>query len=200
VGRLQGTLLGDYLQSAHYFDGVMGEFVDRLRERGILDKTVLVMYGDHHGFLGDSPDLARLLGFPETSEYDYFRVRKRVPFFIRLPNGEAAGVRGIPAGHLDIAPTILSLLGIAGPDRVMLGRDLTRQYAPLVVFRDGSFADGEHFFINRFGPISDSTCFQRLTGERLPCEPLEAVRRAARQRLEMSDLIIQGDLIPALLR
>jgi phosphoglycerol transferase MdoB-like AlkP superfamily enzyme len=197
LGELEGTLLGDYLHSVHYFDAVFGEFVDLLRERGLLDRSVLVLYGDHHGFLGDSPELARLLGFPERSEYDHLRVRKRVPFLIRLPHGDAAGVRDIAGGHLDIAPTILSLLGIAHEKRVMLGRDLTRAYAPLVVFRDGSFADGTHYFVNRFGPVSASSCYEAATGRAFDCGPLAGLRREARQRLEISDLIIRGDLIPA---
>ena len=198
LGELEGTLLGDYLHSVHYFDAVFVEFIDSLRESGLLDRTVVVMYGDHHGFLGDTPELARLLGFPERSEYHHFYVRKRVPFWIRLPHGQAAGIRDVTAGHVDIAPTILGLLGIEDERRVMLGRDLTREAPHLVVFRDGSFADGAHYFINRFGPVSASRCYEADSGRPLDCEPLEGRRREARHRLEISDLIIQGDLIPAL--
>ncbi len=198
LGELEGTLLGDYLHSVHYFDQAFGEFVDALRERDLLDRSVFVLYGDHHGFLGDSRELARLLGFPEQSAYDHFRVRKKVPFLIRLPHGQAAGVRDVVAGHVDIAPTVLGLLGVTDEKRVMLGRDLTRAGPSLVVFRDGSFADGRHYFINRFGPTSASSCYEADTGVRLDCGPLEGRRREARQRLEISDLIIQHDLIPAL--
>jgi lipoteichoic acid synthase len=198
VGELEGTLLGDYLHSVHYFDRAFGELVDGLRERSLLDRAVVVLYGDHHGFLGDSPELARLLGFPERSEYHHFRVRKNVPFLIRLPHGQAAGVRTVAGGHLDIAPTILGLLGIEDERKVMLGRDLTREAPSLVVFRDGSFADGAHYFINRFGPTSASSCHQADTGRALDCGPLAERRRQARERLEISDLIIRGDLIPAL--
>jgi lipoteichoic acid synthase len=198
LGDLEGTLLGDYLHSVHHLDQVFGEFVDALRERGLLDRSVFVWYGDHHGFLGDSPELARLLGFPERSEYHHFRTRKKVPFFIRLPHGQAAGIRDVAGGHLDIAPTILGLLGIEDERRVMLGRDLTREGPSLVVFRNGSFADGRHYFINRFGPTSASSCYDAKTGRTLDCELLEARRREARERLEISDLIVQGNLIPAL--
>jgi lipoteichoic acid synthase len=198
LGELEGTLLGDYLNSVHYLDQVFGEFVDSLRERGLLDKSVFVLYGDHQGFLGDPPELARLLGFPERSEYDYLRVRKKVPFFIRLPHGEAAGVRDVAAGHLDIAPTILGLLGIKDERSVMLGRDLTRDAPSLVVFRNGSFADEMHYFINVFGPTSASSCYEVETGQKLDCVPLDGRRREARRRLEISDLIIEGNLIPTL--
>jgi len=198
LGALEGTLLGNYLQSVHTFDVAFGEFIDALGEHGLLDTSVIVIYGDHHGFLDDPPELARLLGVSEPSELDRFKVRKQVPFIIRLPHGHEAGVGDVAAGHLDIAPTILGLLGIVDERRVMLGRDLLRGDPPLVVFRDGSFTDGTHYFINRPGPISASSCYEARIGRRVDCTPLAERRRAAHQRLELSDLIIEGDLIPAL--
>jgi phosphoglycerol transferase MdoB-like AlkP superfamily enzyme len=198
LGELEGTLLGDYLHSVHYFDQAFGEFVDQLRGVGLLDKSVVVVYGDHQAFLGAPPELARLLSFPQGSDYHYFQVRKRVPLLIRLPGGEGAGVMSVTGGHLDIAPTLLSLLGISDDDVVMLGRDLTRGENSLVVFRDGSFADGTHYYINRFGPATLSACYEVGTGRALNCGLLEERRREALERLEMSDLIIRGDLIRAL--
>jgi phosphoglycerol transferase MdoB-like AlkP superfamily enzyme len=47
VGALEGTLAGRYLQSVHYFDRVFDAFVSRLRESGLLDRSVVVVYGDH---------------------------------------------------------------------------------------------------------------------------------------------------------
>ena len=202
LGELESTLLGDYLQSVHFLDAAFGQFVDALRADGLLDRSVLVVYGDHHGFLGDSPDVARVLGFPERSDFDHLRTRKRVPFLIRLPKGQAAGVRDVAAGHLDVAPTVLGLLGVEAQDRVMLGRDLTRDRlgarTPLVVFRDGSFADGEHYVVNRLGPITAATCYDATSGRSIECLPLAERRIEARRRLEMSDLIIGNDLIPTL--
>ena len=198
LGELEGTLVGDYLHTVHYFDQAFGELVDRLRESGLLDRTVLVLYGDHQGFLGETTEYPRLLGFPEASEYHHFHVGKKVPLFIRLPHGEAAGVRQVTGGQLDVAPTVLSLLGIRDEDAVMLGRDLTRGDDSLVVFRDGSFADGRHYYVNRLGATSASRCYEVGSGRPVDCEPLEERRREARERLEMSDLIIQGDLIPTL--
>ena len=61
LGEMEGTLLGDYLHSVHYFDQAFGSFIDELRDAGLLEKTVILVYGDHQGFLGDPPELARLL-------------------------------------------------------------------------------------------------------------------------------------------
>jgi lipoteichoic acid synthase len=198
LGELEGTLLGSYLHSVHYFDHVFGEFVDRLRDTGLLDRSLLVVYGDHQGFLGDPPELAPLLGLPEWNEYHRFRVRKRVPLLIRLPHGAHAGVREVAGGHLDIAPTVLGLLGIEDDSRVMLGRDLTRDRDSLVVFRDGGFTDGAHYFVNRFGSTFSATCYEAGPGRVVDCQLLEERRREALERLEISDLIVQGNLIPAL--
>ena len=200
LGELEGTLLGSYLHSVRYFDRVFGEFLDRLRETGLIDRSLVVVYGDHQGFLGDPPELAGLLGLPEWGEYQRFRVRKTVPLLIRLPHGAAAGVRTATGGHLDLAPTVLGLLGIAADDGVMLGRDLIRDPDGLVVFRDGSFADGAHYFVHHFDPTFTPTCYEVGMGRTLDCGLLEARRREARERLEISDLVVRGNLIPSLRR
>jgi phosphoglycerol transferase MdoB-like AlkP superfamily enzyme len=199
LGDLAGTLVGDYLQAIHYSDQEMGAFVDWLRESGILDRSVLVIYGDHQGFLGGQPELPGVLGFSEWNEYHHFRVVKRTPVIIHVPGGAASGVYTGTSSHLDVAPTVLSLLGIDDQSTVMLGRDLTRPGEQLAVFRDASFADESHYFVNRFGRLAASRCYDAGSAVRIDCEPLAALQREARERLEISDLIVQGDLIPALM-
>jgi lipoteichoic acid synthase len=198
LGDLEGTLLGDYLQSVRYFDRAFGTFVDRLRAAGLLDTSVVVLYGDHHGFLGDPPELGRLLGTAAGDEYRTLQVRKKVPLMIRLPHGEHAGVRTVTGGHLDIAPTLLSVLGIRHESGLMLGRDLTQGRSGLVVFRDGSFTDGATWYAHRVG-LADGTCYTVTTGEPVDCAVVAEQRREARTRLEVSDLVVRGDLVPTLL-
>jgi phosphoglycerol transferase MdoB-like AlkP superfamily enzyme len=198
LGDLEGTLVGDYLQAVHYSDQEMGAFIDWLRETGILDRSVLVVYGDHQGFLGGQPELPGVLGFQSWDEYEHFKVVKRTPVIIHLPGGAAASAYTGTSSHLDVAPTVLSLLGIEDNSTVMMGRDLTRSGEALAVFRDGSFADDTHYFVNRFGRIEASRCYDAASASRIDCVPLEGLQREARERLEISDLIVQGDMIPAL--
>jgi lipoteichoic acid synthase len=197
LGAREGTLLGDYLQSVRYFDRAFGTLIDRLRAAGLLDTSVVVVYGDHHGFLGDPPDIAELLGFPAGDEYQTLHARKRLPLLIRLPKGAHAGIRAATGGHLDIAPTVLSLLGIRDESRVMLGRDLTDGHGSLVVFRDGSFTDGRTWYAHRVG-LAAGTCYAVNTRRRVECTGIEQRRREARDRLEVSDLVIRGNLIQGL--
>jgi phosphoglycerol transferase MdoB-like AlkP superfamily enzyme len=199
LGELDGTLLGDYLESVHYFDRAFGEFIDRLRAEGLLDSSMIVLYADHQAYLGALPELARLLGFPEQSDYDFLMLKRRLPLIIRLPDGKAADVKRVNGGHLDVTPTVLGLLGITDKASVNLGRNLMRGEDSVVVFRDGSFVDGKHLLVNRFGPLSNAGCYEGPTGLRVDCGPLQEQRRRALEELEVSDIIIRGNLIPWLI-
>lgn len=198
LSSLTDETLARYLHSVHRFDRDFGTFVTRLKAEHILDHTMLVVYGDHHGFLEDSPDLARLLGFEGSDTLAFWKVRKRVPLFIRLPGGAQAGTRDTVAGHLDVAPTIRSLLGVPPDNEVSMGRDVSGGDSELVVFRDGSFVDRDTYFINNFGPIERSRCYASQTGLPTPCAPLAGRRAEARRRLRLSDRIVRGDLVQPL--
>src|SRR5437868_1395317 len=49
-----------------------------------------------------------------------------------------------------------------------------------------------------FGAVSASHCYESATAAPLDCTPLERLQREARERLEASDLIVQGDLVGVL--
>ncbi|MCC7367833.1 MAG: LTA synthase family protein [Chloroflexi bacterium] len=200
LGKLEGTMLGDYLHAVHYFDQELGTFIGWMRESGLLDRSVLVVYGDHQGFLSGEADLPGILGFSEWNEYHHFKVVKRTPIVIRLPGGAAAQEFQGASSHLDVAPTVLGLLGVDSSSTVLLGRDVMRPGEGLAIFRDGSFADESHYFVNRFGRTLASRCYEATTAELIDCEPLDEVRQQVRERLEVSDIIVQGDLIPQLRR
>ncbi|HXH84703.1 MAG TPA: LTA synthase family protein [Candidatus Tectomicrobia bacterium] len=197
LGTLEHSALGRYLHTVHYFDAAFGAFVGALRAAGMLDRSVVVVYGDHQGLRGRAA-LEAVPGFATAGPLAQWLTQKRVPLLVRLPEAKAAGVRGEAAGHVDVAPTILGLLGIDVSDAVMLGRDLTAPSRPLVVFRDGSFVDGTHAFVNRGVVGRRAACYATATGQAVDCAPLVPRQREARRRLEISDAIIHGDLVERL--
>jgi phosphoglycerol transferase MdoB-like AlkP superfamily enzyme len=203
---LQDTVLGRYLQAVHYTDGAIGEFVRELEAGGLLDQTVLVIYGDHaaHLGLGDDYFLGRVLeqhadwGPSTRGEFDatLWRARHTVPLLIHLPGDAAAARRFGSAGHLDIAPTLLNLLGIEGHEMVGLGRDLTRGENSVVVFRDGSFVEGSAYCRPATTNGERPGCWDARTGQAVDPTPYRSRFDQAREHLEVSDLLVTGDLIP----
>ena len=74
------------------------------------------------------------------------------------------------------------------------GRDLLSNEQPLVVFRDGGFIAGDRVAT---GPSQDRPpeCFQLSSGASIACERLAAARSEARRHMEISDLVVRGNLI-----
>jgi arylsulfatase A-like enzyme len=99
-----------YHGEVRFADAQVGRVLDRLAARGRLDRTIVVLVGDHgeslgeHGYLFDHGD-------------DLFDPSLRVPLVVRAPSRVPAGVRvacQVPTS--DLAPTLLDLAGLPGAD------------------------------------------------------------------------------------
>jgi choline-sulfatase len=123
-----GRPWGLYDGEIAYADSLVGKVLERLREKGILNKTIIVVAADHGESLGEHGE-----SFHAFFIYDS---TVSVPLILRLPasNGKA-GVIDAQVENVDIMPTLLDLLGIAVPGEVQ-GRSL----APLLA---GSRAEAE---------------------------------------------------------
>ena len=44
---LEGTTMGNYIKSVNYMDEAIGNFINDMDKAGLLDNTVIVIYGDH---------------------------------------------------------------------------------------------------------------------------------------------------------
>lgn len=194
VGELRGTIMGDYVQAAHYVDSAVGELVDLLQEDGQWENTVLVFYGDHDNSVNDWSLYEELLGGP-VSELDKLRINKQVPFFIHLPNGEYSGVYDKTGGQIDTLPTLMHLLGLPMGNRYMMGVSLLSEAAKPVVFRNGSYTDGTVFYVPG-GEGAGGVCYSVPEGEQLPDDSACAEgAEAAKLALTVSDRVIENDLI-----
>jgi phosphoglycerol transferase MdoB-like AlkP superfamily enzyme len=111
-----------------YVDQQLQLLLDGLRDRHILDKTLVVVVSDHgEGFSQHYGRHGRLHG---TLVYDEFL---HVPMVITGPQlARISGTFLMPTSHADLAPTLLGLLDIPVP-LTMKGRDLTRQGGPRVL-------------------------------------------------------------------
>ncbi|TJY43539.1 LTA synthase family protein [Cohnella pontilimi] len=198
IGSLTGKTLGNYIQATHYVDEAMGELVDLLKQNGLWDNTILMFYGDHDNSITDWNDYETLFGRPVT-EFEKATILKKVPFFIHLPHDEHAGVIDKAVGQMDTAPTILQLLGIPAGNFQQMGISMMSPVPKPVVFRNGGFTDGNVYFVpNNEGVLGRGTCFNMKNGtaaEPAACQP---GAKDARLELQVSDRIVDHDLIPAL--
>ena len=105
-----------YQAEIAFADAQIGRLIAFLEQRGQLDRTLIVVVGDHGESLGDHGEQAH--GF-----FVYESVT-HVPLVVRAPFSATRGRRiNDPVRTVDVAPTVLDLLGIA-PDPSVDGRSL----------------------------------------------------------------------------
>ena len=179
---MEGTKLGSYFKSAHYADEALGQLLENMDEEGLLDNTVVVIYGDHDAKLKKSEYTWYYNYDPETNsklseddpnyhEVDYYEyeLNRAVPFIIwtkdsknnELLNKEITKA----AGMYDVLPTLGNMFGFK--NKYALGIDLMSlkdDEENLVVFPDGNWltdtvyynqGKGEYKVLNENSVISD---------------------------------------------
>ena len=143
-----------YFQTARYADEALQQFFTYLKDSGLYDNTIIVMYGDHYGISENHNDaMGKVLG-KEITPFDNASLQ-RVPFFIHVP-GVKGGVNHEYGGQMDILPTLLHLLGTDTKNYVQFGTDLlSEQHDELVPFRNGEYVSPT--ITSKDGKFYDST-------------------------------------------
>jgi len=109
--RFAGSPSRRYDGEVAFADAQLGRLLDWLRASGKDERTVVLVVGDHGEGLGSHREEEH--GF---FIYDY---AVRVPLLVRLPRGLLGGTRvGAQTRTIDVAPTLLELLGVSPPDRL----------------------------------------------------------------------------------
>lgn len=107
-----------YMRGVEAVDGAVGRLMSKLDDLDLSDRTIVYFLSDGGTMLGEHGWLGR--GAPGTFKDAYF-----VPYLIHDPGGRRSGDYSYYyASTHDVAPTLLSMLGIDRPGR-MDGEDLT---------------------------------------------------------------------------
>ncbi len=183
-----GTL-NRYFQTVRYLDESIKVFFEELKEQGLYDNSIIVMYGDHYGISENhNKAMAQYLGKEEITSYDTALLQS-VPFFIHIPGSNDGQVMEEVSGQLDIRPTILHLLGIDTSKDMQLGADLfSEEHENFVIFRDGRFVTDKAVY-------AGEVCYDRTTGEEIGIENCQPYIDRATKELDYNDQIINGDLL-----
>lgn len=150
--RYKDTLPGDYLISQHYADQAIGQLIAGLKERGLWENSLLVLYGDHLGLPIYSLDKQDRVIMKELYGREYTSADMiNIPLMISAP-GVTPGVQLEQiGGQVDILPTIAGLTGVSLEDQLHLGQDLLREGGNLLPERyylpSGSVLNDASLFI-----------------------------------------------------
>lgn len=199
---LNDTVIGKYIKSVNYMDKVIGQFIDNMDKEGLLDNTVIVIYGDHDANIDkkyydylynydpykdevfDNKDK----GYVEFNKYDY-ELNKKVPLIIWSKEMNENLEVSTPMGMIDVAPTIGNMLNIYNP--YALGKDIMNitNGENTVVFKDGTFITDKIYYNaskNEVYAISNSV---------ITDDYIEDNKKYADNIIEISNNIIVYDLL-----
>lgn len=205
TSSFEGTMFGDYLKSVHYVDAALGQLIEQLKDAGLWDRTILYFYGDHDNSIMEQEYYEKFLGTP-LDDLDFHQISNQVPLLIHVPDGKLTGMHSEPAGQLDIAPTLLHLLGISTEQQYMMGNNLfanqqtdvstDRSLEQLVVQRSGAFSTSHLYYIpSSDGRFEHGSCYDLKTRQLTDIEQCRVPFDEAKERLHISDTLITSDLI-----
>lgn len=176
---LQDTMLGDYLTAINYTDYAIGTLIEGLKQNGLWENTVLMLYGDHFG-LQPKDVLPEQVEAALGTKYDSRVSRFNIPLIIHVPGMEQGWVVDRTGGQMDFVPTLANLLGIPLREEgyTAFGQDLLnvdhnvvgmRYYLPTgsffndeIMFVPGKgFEDGEAVSLETLEPVKDFSPYKQ---------------------------------------
>ncbi len=107
-------IYGNYLRGIYYTDQALGHFFRKFQKSKLHNNTILIITGDH-----GVPYYPERIASISQREHHY---RFQVPLLIYGKNVPSLKITS-QSSHLDIAPTIMSMVGVSHPNQFM-GRPL----------------------------------------------------------------------------
>lgn len=195
--------LRNYYNSVHYADKAFGTFVEKLKEEGLYDDSLIVVYGDHLARKGeiDYSQFLNIFDLSPSSERAKNEIEsKRTPLIFKFPNENEKKTINQVSSTIDIMPTVLNLASIE-TERPMFGRDLFSNEKPFFAsnfyFENGFVMDDKKVFI--FGSTADSegTCYkiENLAWKSTESNQCQALINRRNKEQEVSSYLIKFDLL-----
>jgi len=190
--------VNQYFQTVRYSDEAIEEFFNYLKDSGLYEDSIIVLYGDHFGTSNmRNPSLAPLLGEDpdEWGAYEDTQMQ-RVPLMFHIPGYSGGEINETYGGQVDFLPTLLHLLGVETDPYLFMGQDLlSEENEQVVPLRNGNVLTPKHHFIG--SSIYDADTGEDITETLSEEEKAELLETAAygRERLVQSDNLLNLDLL-----
>ena len=178
----------NYINTIHYADRAIGELVAVLKRHSLFDHTILIIFGDHTSL--EPKDRASLGLNPIGAENDLWSQTRQVPL-IMVGGGLPTRREETPAGQIDLAPTLLHLLGVDPSKMVLLGENLfDRQRLGRVCFADGEWLNPQARLVTG----ANGPELQHLNAASAPPSQDTEITDWARRQVYVSSRILDGNL------
>ena len=198
---LKNRTLGHYFTTAHYADEAIGEFINELDEAGLLENSIVVLYGDHDAKIKKSEYDFYYNYNPETdskydendpkykeyTKYDY-EINRKVPFIIWTKDNQMKKEIKEAMGMYDVLPTLGNMLGIHSD--YALGHDVFNTKENFVVFPNGNWITNKMYYDSQSdeGILIDESAT-------ISADYIEKISARAEKEVLVSNDIIVHDLI-----
>jgi len=97
-----------YYASVSYVDALLGNLINHMKELGIYENTIIILWGDHGWKLGDHNSWGKMTNY---------NIDLQVPMIIRYPNQENRGAQTSELTELiDMFPSLCEIAGVDVPD------------------------------------------------------------------------------------
>ncbi|MBM7636778.1 LTA synthase family protein [Streptococcus saliviloxodontae] len=198
LAQTDDETINGYFQTANYLDAALKSFFDYLKETGLYDKSIIVLYGDHYG-ISDSRNtsLAPLLGKDSQTWTEYNNAMlQRVPFMIHIPGYTDGGIQTTYGGEVDALPTLLHILGIDTSKYSQVGQDLlSKDNKQTVALRTSGYYITPEYTSYK-GHLYYTQTGQEITNpDQATKDATNTIKQAVATQLSISDSIQTGDLL-----
>ena len=169
----EDTTFGGYLQTVRYTDEAFGELIQYLKDAGLYEDTMIVIYGDHQGMNMETPSVKSRMSAFLGKEYNFDEMLN-VPLLIHIPGlGETETVDTV-GGQVDILPTIANLMDVDIGQPFVFGQDLLNAeegfVAQISYIGKGSFITNDNdmlFAIGKDGTVESGSVWNLVSGRKM---------------------------------
>jgi len=170
-----------YLSKVKELDLAIEYLIKSLDEKGKLDDTVIVLFGDHYPYGLNDKDYGNLAQYDikTNAEVD------RTPFIIYNSATSKEEITKYTT-PMDYTPTLLNLFGIEYDPRLYLGHDIFSEYTDYAVFPDNSWQSSAGYYSTSKGEF-----IPKEGGESISDEDIIKINKEINDMRSMSGLAIK---------
>ena len=164
-------------------EDAMGCLVEKLEQAGILDRTLIVLTGDHYPYGLSAEEYNELAGRPIDTSFEKYHNS----FLCYTSALEPVVVRDYCC-TVDILPTLLNLLGVPYDARLLAGRDVLAPGPHAAVLETHSFLTQDFRYDAENGSL-----IPNQPGEEISPQELENWKLLVEQKFDLSREILNRD-------